>query len=335
MYLRLTCKITIGNKFVLRGVNSIEVKRSIHQLIQTATVKLPLSIVMRNNELLQRIKLVDKIKEGDTIKLEFGYNGNNRLEFEGYIRRINYTMPLEVECEDELYLLRKVYYKNSFKKVTLKELLQFVLQQLEQQYNTGIELYSNLPELVFSNFIMNQASGIDILQELKDKYSLTCYLTTTGGKKTLYCGLAYTIEKGRVKYVLSRNTINTNDLKYEGSGNKKYQVKITNFNRNGTKTELKIGDKNGEQRSLNFYGDHDMEHLRTMAKAEMERFSNDGYHGSFETFLIPFCEPGMISNLADPQFEQRAGNYYISTVVTTFNNNGGRRKPEVGIKLST
>jgi hypothetical protein len=69
MYLKLTCKITIGGKYIVRGVNNIEIKKSVHQVIQSAKVVLPLSIVLRNNDMLQRVKIVDKIKEGDSIKI--------------------------------------------------------------------------------------------------------------------------------------------------------------------------------------------------------------------------------------------------------------------------
>lgn len=336
MYLgEATCKITIADKYVLRGVNAIEIKSSVHQLIQTAKVTLPLSVVLRNTELYQRIKIADKIKEGDKILLEFGYNGNNKQEFEGYVKRINEEVPLELQCEDELYLLRYCYYKESFKDVTLKKLLDFVLNGLQQKFNLKLYLYEKMPELSFNKFQINNATGIDILQELKDKYGLSVFLTVINGVKTLYAGLAYGLEKGAANYWLGKNTIGKGELKYTGAEDKKYKVKVVNFNRNGTKLEFETGDANGESTTLYFYGNNDKAHLEVMAKAELEKFKTKGYKGSFETFLYPFAEAGTVASINDAQFEGRKGNYFIGTVTTKFGVQGGRRTNEIDIKVTT
>lgn len=329
-----TCRITIADKYILDGVNTIEIKRSVHQSIQTAKVLIPQTVVFRNAEMNQRIKLADQIKEGDKIVLEFGYDDNNSQEFEGYIKRINDDTPLELQCEDELYLLRYCQYKESFKDISLKKLLEFVLNGLQQKFDLKLSLYEKMPEMSFKKFQIKDANGIEILQELKDKYGLSVYLTTINGVKTLYAGLAYTLEQGEVKYSLGRNTIGKGELKYIGTEDKKYKVKIVNFNRDGTKLEFETGDANGESTTLYFYGDNDKEHLKTMAKAELEKFSTKGYKGNFETFLFPYCQPGTIANISDPQFEGREGRYYVGTVTTTFGVSGGRRKPEIDIKVT-
>ena len=38
---------------------------------------------------------------------------------------------------------------------------------------------------------MKNGNGIDVLQELKDKYGLNSYLISVDGVKTLYVGLMY------------------------------------------------------------------------------------------------------------------------------------------------
>jgi hypothetical protein len=177
-------------------------------------------------------------------------------------------------------------------------------------------------------------TGITILQELKDKYGMACYLAEIDGKQTLYVGLAYDLRKGNVKHVLNRNTTNSSELKYNTGEDKKYKVKVTVFAKNGTQKDYEIGDKEGELRTVFLYGDHDQKSAEHFAASEMETFKAHGYKGSIETFLIPYCEPGMISKLSDPQFAERSGNYYIGTVVTTINTSGARRKPEVEVRLS-
>jgi hypothetical protein len=334
MFFELTCKVTIADTYILRGVHQLEVKKSIHQLVDTAKVQLPLSVVMRNQDLLKRIRLADKIKTGDKIALEFGYNGINIKEFEGYIRRTNPKDVFELECEDELYLFRQVYYKISWKSVTLKVLLNYLLDGYERKYGVRLQLFNNIPDVTLSNFIINNANGIAILQVLKDQYGLNTFLTVVNGIKVLYCGLLYFLEKTTVKYVVNQNTVDVNDLLFDDAIDKQFKIKAVNFNRNGTKSTMEIGDKNGELRTFYYYDIHDLKQLAQLAQSEMEKLKTIGYKGSFETFLIPYSEPGMVADMLDPQFPDRKGNYYISTVTTTFSTGGGRRKPEIDIKIS-
>ena len=355
MYLgTTTCKITIAGKYVLRGVNSIEIKRSVHQVIQTAKVVLPLSVVMRNDQLQTRIKLVDKIKEGDNIKLEFGYDGVHRTEFEGYIRRMNDSLPLELECEDELYLMRNVRLKESFKTISLRKLAALVLSRYNEQYGTNVVLYAGVPEMELSKYQINDASGLDVLTDLKEKHLMCSYLTTVNGVKTLYVGLAYSLQKGVVKYALARNTIGKGDLKYAGSDTSRHKVVVVNKRRDGiihklfydgtdfsTTDAAKVKGKKqkpetvaGDETKIELPGDLSDGYLKQLAKSAWLKSSTKGYKGGFETFLFPFSEPGTVALLSDPQFTGRGGRYFVGTVTTTFGVSGGRRKNEIDLKVS-
>ena len=130
MYVRQTCNIEIAGKYRLSGLHSVEIKKSVHQIIQTANLELPLSLVYRNSQMLERIRLIDKIKEGDSIKIDLGYNGKNQTEFTGYIKRINLKQPLELELEDEMYLMRKVRFTKNFKKAQVRDVVKFILDEL-------------------------------------------------------------------------------------------------------------------------------------------------------------------------------------------------------------
>lgn len=334
MYFNATAILNIGD-YELSGAHAIEIKRSIHAIVQTATVTLPLSVVFRNNEMLQRIKLTDKIKEGDPVRLSFGYDGNNKTEFEGYIKRIDYNIPLQIFCEDELYIMRKVRLKKSFGSCNLKELVSYLLDEAAAQTGVRFTMYDKMPVMVFKNFVMNNAAGTDVLQELKDKYGLRCYLTTINGNKTLFIGLAYQLEKGRVKYELGTNTVSVSELKYDMGQQKKFRITVKNYRKDGTVQKYEFGDRDGQQyEMLPQYGDYDQAHMEALATAEVMRLQAQGFRGTFETFLIPHCEPGTVAVITDPQFPERKGNYFIAATTTTLNGSGGRRKPEIGIKVS-
>lgn len=331
MYVRQTCNIELAGTYRLKGLHAVEIKKSVHQIVQTAKLLLPLSVVFRNGELLKRIKLIDKIKEGDPILIDLGYNGNNRREFTGFIRRINTKQPLEIEIEDQMYLMRKTYFKKSFKKASVKELLNYLLAGLFEKTGFKAELYNNVPELTITNFVMDGANGVAALQELSDQYGLASYFTEIDGKVILYCGLAYGLKKQRVKYELQRNTISVSDLKYQVSDDKSYQVKVIHHQPSGEVKNYEFGEKNGDSITLHINEDHSAAEIKELASVYLEKIKSQGYKGSFETFLLPNVEPGDIADITEKQFN-RNGSYYVATVTTTFGS-GARRKPEIDITL--
>ena len=334
MYLgRMTCKIRLANKYTLRGVNGIEIKKSVHQIVQTAKVTMALSGVLRNNDLLEKIKLTDKIKEGDAISLAFGYNGENREEFTGYIKRINPKQPLELECEDEMYLLRKIRLKKAFNKKDVREVLQFIVEAVKAEFGVVIKLYEGIPAVQVNNFLINGANGIAVLQELSDKYLLSSFLIKVNGELTLYCGLAYGYKSGRVKHVLNRNTISIDDLKYQMGDDRMFKIEIINNRPDGTVKKYVFGDKKGELTKETLPGVVSEAQAKHYADAILEGLKTASYKGTFETFIFPYAEPGTVSDIIDLQFPARGGAYYIGTVGTSFTVSGGRRKPEIDIRL--
>lgn len=335
MYLgQMTCDIDMADKYRLKGLETIEIKKSVHQLVQTAKLTIPLSVVVRNNEMVESVKLTDKIKEGDKIVVDLGYRGNDKREFEGYIKRINPKQPCEFELEDELYLMRKLFLKKSFKKNDVKDLLNYLMDELYKQFNIRFKLYADIPQVTLVNFLINGDNGIEVLQELKDKYLLTTYLTTINGEKTLYCGLLYGLMKKHVKYVLNRNTISIEDLKYSVGADRTFKVEIVNHTPDGKSKKHEFGDKNGEPLKILVSGNKTEDELKHIADDLIAANKTSGYKGSFETFMFPDCEPGDIAEIADSQFPDRSGNYYIASVTTTFGVNGGVRKPEIEFRTS-
>lgn len=335
MYLgQMTCEIGIGDKYRLRGANAIEVKKSVHQIVQTAKVQLPLSVLFRNEKILERIQLIDKIKEGDAITIAFGYKGNNKTEFTGYIKRINHKQPLELECEDEMSLLRKLYLKKSFVRNDVKDIIQYLSDEVYKAFNVRLKVYEEMPKVEVRNFVINGQNGLWVLQALADKYLQASYLTTINGERVLYCGLTYLEHKDReVKYVINKNTVNVDDLKFNPDvNNVKMVVKLKR--RDGTTKELVYGDSDAEVVE-NFAPPAEMDEatIERVVKEAINRKKANGYTGSLQGMIFPYIEPGYRVELNDLQFANRYGKYYIGTVTTNFDTGGGKRKVEIDFKI--
>ncbi len=325
-----SCEINIAGKYTIRGLETFEEKKSVHQIVQTAKLTLPLSYVIRNKELIERVKLFDNIKEGDSISIAYGYNGKNDNFFTGYIKRINVKQPLELELEDELYLLRKLNLTKSFKKNDVREVVQYVCDELFKKYNVRLTLYEKMPKLTVTNFIMNGVNGVSVLQELSDTYGMNSFLITIDGKKTLYCGLAYGLKFNYINYIINANTINVDDLQFKGGETESYKVKFIVHAPSGIVTKKEFGNKLGDSLTdVHLYGSFTEKEIELQAEAHLAAYKTGGYKGSFDTLLTPKVQHCDIAVVRDLQFENRKGNYYIATVTNTFGTAGGKRKVEI------
>ncbi|HUM50490.1 MAG TPA: hypothetical protein PK431_01705 [Chitinophagales bacterium] len=330
MYVVLKSQIKIG-KATFTGVHNVEIEKSIHNIAQTCVIKLPISAVLKSKDGVSTpVNVADYMKKGDAVNVTLWYDGyEKRTEFVGYVRFINRKQPLEIECENAVYLLRGKTFKKSFKSVTLKSLLQFIT------VGTGITLHQDIEsenyKLEIKNFQINDQDGVWVLQKLKDDYMQTVYFT---GDKELYVGLAYTNKTGTVKYDLSKNVINANDLKWQDKEDVKIKVRCVYFAKDGKKHVVEYGDKDGEVRTVHLYDVPDLSQLESRAKAEVEKYRYSGYKGEINAFLIPYCEPMMVASVTNSKYPERSGNYYISSLKVSYGTGGARRKAAIDVKLN-
>ena len=323
--LNLCCDISIG-KLRFRAVNDVLIKRSIFTVSATATIKLPLvGVIKQKDSAVIRVNITDVIAVGDKVKIALGYNDALRDEFTGYVSRINYCSPLEVECNN-VYPLTNITVKKSFNKIALKDLLNSVS-------GGRFTLAPNTPQVTITNVVIDNQSILWVLDEIKGKYGLNIFFLPDG---TLYAGLAYGYSSGKVKYNLRKNVINPDELKWSDAKDVKLKIKaICLSNQGGTKFEAELGDKDGEIRTLFFYDVKDKEHLKKLAESEMGKYRYSGFRGQLTTFLIPFSDIGMVANVEDPVYPVRTGDYYIESLEIRFGISGARRVINLGIKLNT
>ena len=120
----LQSRITIGNK-AFNHITDVAVTRSLHHIAAIAVVKMPISSVIRavNGRLSERTATAGILKPGDPVKIELAYDSEWHTEFQGYIREVRNTIPLEIVCEDEYYQTRSKETSLSGQAVKLSDLL--------------------------------------------------------------------------------------------------------------------------------------------------------------------------------------------------------------------
>lgn len=328
MAFTLQCSITVGN-YRFKQVNEVRIEKSWRSLGNTATIKLPRHVSTPD---LQTRTLEEFIKVGDKVSITLFYLGKpEHVEFEGYVRRIKPNIPFELECEDEVYLLRKVNINKNWNKIDLKGIISYVLAEVKKSFpQVTITQSKDIPSVDFKQFPIENANAAQVIEKLKKEYGLTGFFRNS----ELFVGLAYQNNYGTVKYSFAWNVIE-NDLVYRDANDIQLKVEMIGITKDNKRVPVTVGDADGEHHTFFEYDVTDKEQLKVIAQEKIQKLKYSGFEGTLNTFLIPYAEPLMTAELRDPQYdEKRSSKYVIDSVVTEFGTNGARRDVELGIKVN-
>ena len=268
-------------------------------------------------------------------------------ECAGYISAIKPGTPFQIECEDQMWLLKRKQLSKAWRTVTLRQLLQFVLDE------NGLTFpISEIGELSLGKYTISKATGAQVFDSLKSQFGIRCFFR--GG--VLVAGDPYQAagKSAEHRYGFTQNII-TSDLAYtladdvalrfHGVSHLKGGKKIEVDEGGSTKTGKVKGETGqvvnafskgvpaGELRTINAVGLNETE-LRAYVRAEAARLRFDGYRGGFTSFGNPPAEHGDIAVLSDPDYPERSGRYFIDEVVKTFGVGGSRRQIKLGPKAA-
>jgi hypothetical protein len=325
MYKVLCSEIQIGNSVFTR-VAEVSIESSTQVLEDTAVIKIPTTARLKRDGTYTVVETAKYFKVGDEVVIKLGYDNQFREEFRGYVRKIKPNTPVEIECEDAVFLLRRKNLKKAFKNVTLKELLQYAVA------GTGITLSEAIPDVKFDVFYYRDTSAAYALQKLKEEFGLLLYFIKP---KVLHAGLAYDNDKIALKYVFGENIISQN-LEWQEEEDVHIRIKAVHMRKNNTKTEKYYPSKDnheGELKTIFVYNVSNDKDLELRAKQEALKYRYKGYKGDIETFLVPNANVGNVAVLNDPNYQERSGKYIIDKVTTTYSRSGARRKVELGLKV--
>lgn len=327
-------QLTVG-AFTHLKVNEIKVSSSWEELADTATLKLPLLKGKINIEEGKDTlnSLADQIHAGDRVEITMSYKGLNKdyefKEFNGFVKRVTPAVPLVVECEDAVYLLRKVNLENAWKQTTLKEVVQYIVDETNKVNDYKITLSGQIPDVRFEKFRLDNVNGAEALQTIKEQYGLVAFFNDL----ELFVGLAYTYSSGEVKYSLASPTVINSNLTWRRSEDTKIKLKAISILKDNTQLSVEVPEKgDGEQRTQFYYNITDMATLKAMAEKDIEKLKFEGYEGDLESFLVPYVRHSMAADILDPDYEQRQGRYMVDSVETTLGK-GIRRRVKIGKRL--
>lgn len=313
--------ITIGT-YQLAMVDSIAVKLSVESLADTAIITLPAAVFNK------ALEIEDKIKEGDAVRIRFGYNAENTselpVEFEGYVESIATDAgSIKINCEDELYNFRKDLQDKVLTNVTIEQLMQHVCQELD-----GFEVKCDY-DFKYDKFTIYNATGFDVLKKIQEETRANIYLKG----KVLHIHPQYAEIGKTVIYDFAVN-IEKSELKYMDARKRKFICTIEGTDAAGKTVKVTKGTPGGDKFTLKIPGVSDKATLERRAEEELKIKAYSGYEGSITGWLIPRVEPTDLAEIRDADYEYKKGKYYVVAVESTFSESGGKRKVILGKKVA-
>ena len=313
-------QITVGG-YQLALLDNCEIHKSVDLLADTCTITTP---GFAHNEVIMvdKVRVEEKIKRGDKVIIMLGYDGQLVKEFEGYL--LNITTDdgsLSLNCEDDLFLMRKAVGDKQFKNTQVKTIAEYLVQQV----GTNIQVVCSLT-VDYDKFVIRQATAYDVLKKIQEELKANVYLRNG----VLHVHPPYTEEHGRVRYSFQQN-IEQSSLKYKQAIDKRIEIVVEGVGMDGRKKEVTSGTTGGDKITLKGSG-LSMAAMKALADAEFKRNVFDGYEGDITTWLIPYVEKGYSAEIKDEDFTYKDGWYFVKSVTTTFDSSGAARKVQLGIK---
>jgi hypothetical protein len=286
------------------------------------------------------------VLRGDKIKIELGYiyntdsNFENRemnTEFDGYISKVGSKTPIELDCEDKMFILKQKKLPNKVYKQSEYDVQTMVREMLDQFPDTkditlvaGTAVSQKISTKIGDFRTMEDSIG-SVLDRLKKDARIYSFFR---GNELRCSGLVY-YPSDRVthKFGFQKNIIEgTDNLEYRRTddiilGAKAYsinKVELNTTNESGSKKtkrqrlETFVGKKEGEIRTLYFFGVETEAELKTLAEQELRKFYYTGYYGSFGTYGLPSVKHGDEAQMQDNTLQERDGGYLVKAVEKVF-----------------
>jgi hypothetical protein len=320
----------------------IVLPRNIYFLDESTKTK----ISWKNEPVYGTSDKVPLIMRGDKISIDLGYSyfkptqeaEFDRTEivnetvnrFNGYITKIRSDSPIEITCEDNMFALKQTVVENKTwnvdgKTYTLETMLKEMLFNSTypgvSQFNIKTDNYKHsIQKFYTQGFTMAQ-----VLDDLRKNYHLESFFVGN----ELRCGVIRYYPETRVTHAFDfMRNIASDDLEYQRADDMRIgiiaksieKVELVSTNSKGklkTKHEqltVTVGDKDGELRTLFFWGAGTMANLKTLAEAKLPFIKYEGFRGSFTTFGLPKVNHGDAVQLRDETYPEKNGTYLVKSV---------------------
>ncbi len=234
------CKIKIGT-LEFDAFSKVEIKKTWKKFTDTAKIALPKNYYYRDGDKLKPVKRIgDFIKIGDEVVIQLGYNTQLFTEFKGYVSRsAKVGIPYEIDCEDEMWQLKKKEVSVSIEDATVRQII--------EKAAPGYEL--DCIDEFFGDFSMVNTTPVLIFNELKRRAGIHTFFRydKETDKIRLVCGKIYTDQKLPKKqpyYAYGHNIIDAS-LRYVTKEDARLKIYGSSVQANGSVVRAEVGENGG------------------------------------------------------------------------------------------
>lgn len=296
---------------------------------------------------------------GDQVTIKWGYayydkRGNEvspmTTIFTGYISQVTSKKPIELELEDNMFILKRKQAKggnNGFfagSKYSAESMLREMFSNAGLSFTVNNSTTSNI-----GDFRVQDETIADVLSRLNKQFRF--YPNFNGNELRIGSKIYIDADANPTppKFIFQQNIID-DDLDYKrkddltlsaickntidqatGETTKdgyaktkkvKLEVLITFLNGSDTPTYFTRKDPNtqfpssteGERRTLFYPGAKSIADLETLGTEELKRYYYTGFRGTITGFGIPFTKLGDNIDILDPVLPERNGRYKVKSV---------------------
>ncbi len=318
---RLTCDIKI-DRYRFKGVTDLSIESSWDNLTGTCSITLPRRLSWQGQPLATGNDPL--LKKGMEVSVAIGYDDTNVEVFTGFISQISATIPLKIECEDQMWLLKQSSFTGSYPSVKSGDLISDMLE------NAGL----NNPLRVDANWDLGQfrisnTSPVKVLDKLKSEF----FIKSWWRDGTLHTGLAYVAAQQRTRVIkFNKHVKPDSSLEYRRKEDVRIGLKGLIIKPDNSREEIEVGEMDGDIRTFHYYNLSKAD-AENRLKEELSRLVYDGYRGSFSTFGRPEIRHGDMLKLIDPDYPERDGNYLVKKVQINFGTSGYNQTIELESKV--
>lgn len=332
LYHNVCLRITVANNIQFNVCKSIQIEKSVHTLTGIAEIELPREFRNAIDEAGKVIdihgkSILDFIKRGDSIKIELGYDDDLQTEFEGYIDRIGAEFPLVLECEDEMFQLKRA--PRITKTISSGKLLDILKSVLPDKYTIECDAEYNI-----GKWLLQNATPYEVLEELKEKAGIRAYFKDS---KTLHVGMIVDFKPQEIhEYNFSENVRRGSSLKFVRKEGKPLYVTVESKQANGKTLSHSVGEKGGNEKTMKMWPGMTLKELKYWAEKQQTSISFDGFEGTLDGWCYPRTKPGDAAQIYRPYYEDRHqdGRYFIESVTISVNiSDGIKRANKLSYKL--
>lgn len=376
-------QLTNGRNLTLKFdfVNEWDATDTWVDLTNQATVKIPKNIYAKNAN-GQRIPLFNSTDNiggfdndkplflrGDKITIDFGYRyidsrGNDLLEssrcFTGYIAEITSKKPIELKCEDNMWLLKQIPAKPQTWTGSVESLFASLLKDYPQ-FTVKNNTSTNIGTIVIGNETVAQ-----LLARLRKDAHIEAFFR---GDTLHVGGLVYLDANPATKKFVFQKNIISDELMYKRKDDvvlsavviskfeyftgkttkdgqqktKKQQIELLvywNLKKNDwdyiekTKTKDLPTNTEGERTTLTYLNITDKTELFNKGVEWLKKYFYTGFKGKFTTFGIPFVKQGDNVIIEDAILPERNGKYKVRGVEYSGGTDGQRQTIILDYKIS-